>query len=83
MITEINEEDKNEVKKCFQDWLDVQDRKEQLNDENKELINATSFILDVKKPIVTKFFKAWKKKVESGGALENDEVEELLELIGD
>ena len=43
MITEINEEDKNEVKKCFQDWLDVQDRKEQLNDENKELINATLF----------------------------------------
>ncbi len=44
------------------------------------VIKDTSFLLDVKKTVITKLFKALKKRMEDGGE-EGDEVQQIIELI--
>lgn len=80
MVPSITEEDKQTVKANFDAWCEIQDRKEQLNEENKTIVTDTSFLLDVKKPVISKLFKALKKRMEDGGE-ESDEVQEIIELV--
>jgi len=80
MVPSITEEDKQTVKRNFEAYCEVQDRKKELAEENKMLIGDTAFILDVKKPVVSKLFATLKKRMENGGD-EGDEVSQIIELI--
>lgn len=73
----IDETQKNQIKANFDSWLEVLDRKEELNKESSTLIEDTARILEVKKPMVTKLFKILKKKHDDA----TDELEELTELM--
>jgi len=82
MVNSISPDDKEVIKELFSDWLDIQDRKSALTNENKENIDKVSNLLDIKKSIVTKLFKTMKAKLENGGIIE-DEVSLLIELVSD
>ena len=80
MIPSITQEDKERVKANFEAWLEIEDRKEQLKNETKTVVDDTSFILDVKKPIITKLFKQLKKKHEDGQD-ETDDIAAIIDLV--
>lgn len=80
MVPSITEEDKATVKRNFEAYCEVQDRKKELTEENKALIGDTAFILDVKKPVVSKLFATLKKRMENGGD-EGDEVSQIIDLV--
>ncbi len=69
--------EKKEVQINFQGWLEIQDRRKELTDENKTLMEETANILGVEKPLVVKAFRALKRKVEDG----HDEVEDLYNVM--
>lgn len=77
MIAHIGPDEIKTAKANFDSWLEIQDRKKELNDENKAIIESTARLLEVKKPIITKLFNVLKKKMEDG----EDETEEVSEII--
>lgn len=80
MAIYLTDENKTLVKTNYESWVEVQDRKKELKDENDAIIDDTARILEVKKPIINKLFKVMMKKME-GEDDENDEVYQILELL--
>lgn len=72
----LDPEEKKLVQSDFQNWLEVQDRRKELTAENKEIVENSARILNVKGAIVTKLFKVLQKKMEDG----SDELEDLYHL---
>ncbi len=75
----LDPEEKKIVQSDFQSWLEVQDRRKELTAENKEIVENSARILNVKNNMVTKLFKVLQKKQEDG----DDELEDLYELVGE
>ena len=73
----LDEQQKNQIKLNFSNWLEVQDRKSELQKENSSIIDDTSRILEVKKGLVAKLFRILKKKHDEA----TDEIEELSEIM--
>jgi hypothetical protein len=80
MATFLTDENKTLVKTNYENWIEVQDRKKELKDENDAIIEDTARLLEVKKPIVNKLFKVMQKTME-GEDDDNDEVYQILELL--
>jgi len=79
MSVVLDPEEKKAVQTDFQSWIEVQDRRKELTAENKEIVENSARILNVKAAVVTKLFKVLHKKMEDG----SDELEELYELAGE
>lgn len=79
MSVTLDPEEKKMVQSDFQAWLEVQDRRKELTAENKEILENSARVLNVKGAVVTKLFKVLQKKMEDG----SDELEELYELVGE
>ena len=75
----LDPEERKSVIANFQSWLEVQDRRKELSDENKDLVSATSSLLGQKTTIINKLFKIMQKKAENG----EDELEDLYNLVND
>lgn len=75
----LDPEEKKIVQSDFQSWLEVQDRRKELTSENKEIVENSARVLNVKNAMVTKLFKVLQKKMEDG----EDELEDLYELVGE
>lgn len=73
----LDPEERKSVQSDFQEWLEIQDRRKELTNENKEIIENSARILNVKGAIVTKLFKVLQKKMEDG----SDELEDLYNLV--
>lgn len=73
----LDPEEKKRVQENFSSWLEIQDRRKELTDENNAIVEDTASILDVKKSSINKFFKILKKKQEDG----EDELEELHTMM--
>lgn len=73
----LDPEEKKRVQENFSSWLEIQDRRKELTDENNAIVEDTASILDVKKSSINKFFKILKKKQENG----EDELEELHTMM--
>lgn len=73
----LDPEEKKRVQENFSSWLEIQDRRKELTDENNAIVEDTASILDVKKASINKFFKILKKKQEDG----EDELEELHTMM--
>lgn len=72
----VDPHDKKKVKELFSSWLDIREQRKQLNDSNKEIVNDTAEILNVKAKTVNKLFAFLKQKHEGG----EDELDTLLDL---
>jgi len=58
--------DKKLVKELFSDWLEIQDQRKQLNQDNKEILEKASEVLESNKTMTNKLFAFLKKRVEDG-----------------
>lgn len=67
---------KDTVKENFNGWLEIKERRKELNAENKQLVEMTANILDVKKTVVNKLFNYLEKKMEG-----EDEMAEISEVM--
>ena len=76
----MTEEVKKQVKSNFNAWMELQDRRKALSDENKMIVGDTASLLEKPKPKIGKLFKALKSLYEDGEN-EIDELSELLEEI--
>jgi hypothetical protein len=72
----VDPHDKKKVKELFSSWLDIREQRKQLNDSNKEIVNDTAEILNVKAKTVNKLFTFLKQKHDGG----EDELDTLLDL---
>lgn len=79
MALTLDPEEKKLVQSDFQAWMEVQDRRKELTAENKEIVENSARVLNVKNALVTKLFGVLKKKMEDG----EDELEDLYELVGE
>lgn len=73
----LDEQQKSQVKTNFEGWLEVQDRKAELQKESTALTEDTARILEVKKGLVAKLFRVLKKKHDDA----TDELGELSEIM--
>jgi hypothetical protein len=71
--------ERKEVLSCFQSWMEIQDRRKELTEENKEIVASTASILGEKTKMVNKLFKVLQNKTENG----EDELEDLYNLLND
>ncbi len=78
----VDQTDKKRVKELFNEYLDVQDQRKNLNETNKELTEEAAKILDVNKTTASKLFKFMEKKVNKGED-ELDTIQSLLLELGD
>jgi hypothetical protein len=75
----LDPEERKAVITNFQNWLEIQERRKELTEENKDVVSATSSLLGQKATLVNKLFKIMKKKAEDG----EDELEDLYNLLND
>lgn len=75
----LDPEERKAVITNFQAWLEIQDRRKELSEENKDIVSAAANLLGQKATIVGKLFKIMKKKAEDG----EDELEDLYNLASD
>ena len=75
----LDPEERKAVITNFQGWLEIQDRRKDLTEENKDVIAETATLLSQKPAMVNKLFKIMKKKAEDG----EDELEDLYNLLND
>lgn len=73
----LDEQQKSQVKLNFSSFLEIYDRREELSKENNAIMEDTARILEVKKGLVAKLFRALKKKNDDAV----DELGELSELM--
>ena len=73
----LDEEKKSQLKVIFSSFLDLEDQKKELAQQQKDLKNEAAAILEVKKGIIAKIFSYMKKKYEKG----EDELEQIYELM--
>lgn len=73
----INDEDKSRLKEIFSSFMDLEDQKKELGEQQKDLKDEASRILEVKKGVVSKIFGYMKKKYEKG----DDELEQIYEIM--
>ena len=71
--------ERKEVISAFASWIEVQDRRKELTEENKDIIAGAASILGAKPQQVGKLFKVLYKKQEDG----EDELEDLYNLLND
>ena len=69
-------EEKEELKKLFNSWLEIKDSRKGLTAENKLIIEDAAEILECKNAVVSKLFSFKEKRMEE----DNDDLEELVEL---
>ena len=69
-------EEKEELKKLFNSWIEIKDSRKELPAENKLILEDAARILDCKSAVVTKLFNFKEKKMEDG----EDDLAELNEL---
>lgn len=72
----MTEEERTEVKEAFDQFLEIQDRKKQLNEEAKDVIERASKYMDVDKSVARKYFNFLKTKHDKGV----DQIELLKEI---
>jgi uncharacterized protein (AIM24 family) len=80
MISNIDEETKKRAKVDFDAYLEIEDRKKELKAEHDAVVGDTAELLDVKKTVITKLFKALKKKMD-GEDNPDDEVDQIIETV--
>lgn len=80
MNNNLTQEDIKKLKTQFSAWMDIQDEKKQLSDSESDLKGEAAKILDCKKPLVAKLFKAMKQEYD-GEENDLDEAGSILELI--
>ena len=73
----ISPESIAKIKLLFDDWMELLDNRQQLNNQIKSLIEEASVVADAKKTIVRKTFNYLKKKHESG----DDEIGEIANIM--
>lgn len=73
----LDPSDKKKIQENFSAWLEIQDQRSALQEENSAVVANSAELLGVKKPMITKLFKLLKKKTEDG----SDEIGELFELM--
>lgn len=73
----LDEDKKKQLKGIFTSFLDLEDQKKEIADQQKDLKEEAANILEVKKGIVAKIFSYMKKKYEKG----DDELEQIYELM--
>lgn len=69
--------ERKRVQEDFQSWMEVQDRRKDLTNENKEIIANSAAILNVSNSDVGKVFKVLQKQMEEG----ENELETLYHLV--
>lgn len=75
----LTNEDRTMVKANFANWLDIQDNKKTVAQEEKDLKEDTAKIMNTKPGKIGKLFKVLKNRMEKGV----DEVDELQTLMVD
>lgn len=73
-------DDRKELKKLFDQWLDIQDQKKELAEFEKELKDKAASYTGIKKGIIGKLFNVMKSKI--NGATETD-VEQVYSLMAE
>jgi endonuclease I len=73
----LDEDKKKELKGIFTSFLDLEDQKKDISNQEKDLKDEAASILEVKKGIVAKIFSYMKKKYEKG----EDELEQIYEIM--
>ena len=73
----INDDDKGRLKEIFSSFMDLEDQKKELGEQQKDLKDEAARILEVKKGVVSKIFTYMKKKYEGG----EDELEQIYEIM--
>jgi len=76
----ITETDKKMFKTYFNTFLELMDRREEVNEEVKLLTGDVAQLLNSKKPIATRVLKELKKRHDQGES-DLDEIFELIELL--
>lgn len=75
----LDPEEKKMVQSDFQSWMEVQDRRKELTAENKDIVENSARVLNVKGTVVNKLFKVLQKRFEEG----EDELEDLYHLAAE
>ena len=71
--------EKKEVQSAFQSWLEIQDTRKELTQENKAVVEGAAQILGKKNKVVTKLFAALKQKMDNG----EDELQEVYDVMAE
>lgn len=75
----LDPQERKQAQENFQSWMEIQDRRKELGEENKDIVAATASLLGTKTPMINKMFKVLKAKMEDG----TDEMEDLYNLINE
>lgn len=76
----ISDSDKQMFKTYFKNFLELQDRNEELKEEMKLVRGDVAQLLNVKKPVATKVLTEMKKRHDNGES-ELDDVMSILEEL--
>jgi predicted nucleic acid-binding OB-fold protein len=77
---QINEEQKNELKRLFSSFQECNDRIKDITAEKKAIVDRAAKTCECKKTLVTKLFKALEQLQEEGHT-DIDEVAEMIEYM--